>query len=130
ACKSATKGSPRRIAFGALRRFSVVALRLCDFADLLPALERRLIAFPKAQDKASCRLKIAHCKVDGFEFRHRAFSVAPMSALGQKQTSAHVRVTSALPPKADIRQRRLCANSRHAPTSALSPGADTVARES
>src|SRR6516225_10397029 len=26
----------------------------------------------------------------------------PMSALGQKQTSAHVRVMSALPPKADI----------------------------
>jgi hypothetical protein len=26
-----------------------------------------------------------------------------MSALGQKQTSAHARVTSALPPKADIR---------------------------
>jgi hypothetical protein len=28
-----------------------------------------------------------------------------MSALGQKQTSAHVRVMSALPPKADIRCR-------------------------
>ena len=27
-----------------------------------------------------------------------------MSALGQKQTSAHVRVMSALPPKADIDQ--------------------------
>jgi len=30
---------------------------------------------------------------------------SPMSALGQKQTSAHVRVMSALPPKADIRER-------------------------
>ena len=30
------------------------------------------------------------------------FSPARMSALGQKQTSAHVRVMSALPPKADI----------------------------
>jgi hypothetical protein len=29
----------------------------------------------------------------------------PMSALGQKQTSVRVRVMSALPPKADIRQR-------------------------
>jgi len=29
----------------------------------------------------------------------------PMSALGQKQTSAHVRVMSALPPRADIRCR-------------------------
>jgi len=28
-----------------------------------------------------------------------------MSALGQKQTSAHVRVMSALPPKADITER-------------------------
>jgi hypothetical protein len=28
-----------------------------------------------------------------------------MSALGQKQTSAHVRVMSALPPKADIVER-------------------------
>src|SRR5262249_43934968 len=30
----------------------------------------------------------------------------PMSALGQKQTSAHVRVMSALPPKADIDRAR------------------------
>ena len=29
-----------------------------------------------------------------------------MSALGQKQTSAHVRVMSALPPKADMRTQR------------------------
>jgi hypothetical protein len=29
-----------------------------------------------------------------------------MSALGQKQTSAHVRVMSALPPKADIAEHR------------------------
>jgi len=27
-------------------------LRRCDLADWPPALERRLIAFPKAQDKA------------------------------------------------------------------------------
>jgi hypothetical protein len=32
----------------------------------------------------------------------RAVKGCPMSALGQKQTSAHVRVMSALPPKADI----------------------------
>jgi hypothetical protein len=30
-----------------------------------------------------------------------------MSALGQKQTSEHIRVMSALPPKADIHQRNL-----------------------
>jgi hypothetical protein len=42
-----------RIAFGALRRFGVTALWRCDLARLPLALERRLIAFPKAQDKAS-----------------------------------------------------------------------------
>jgi hypothetical protein len=31
-------------------------------------------------------------------------SKAEMSALGQKQTSGHVRVMSALPPKADIEE--------------------------
>ena len=40
-----------------------------------------------------------------------------MSALGQKRTSAHVRVMSALPPKADIAGRdrdvRFCAKSAH-----------------
>jgi hypothetical protein len=34
-------------------RFCIAALRCRSFTDLLPALERRLIAFPKAQDKAS-----------------------------------------------------------------------------
>jgi hypothetical protein len=38
-----------------------------------------------------------------------------MSALGHKQTSAHVRMTSALPPKADIRERVL--DVRFGPTS-------------
>src|SRR5262249_49914458 len=37
---------------GALRRFDVTALGRRDLAGLPPALERRLIAFPKAQDKA------------------------------------------------------------------------------
>jgi hypothetical protein len=39
--------------FGALRRFCTPALRRRALADLLLARERRLIAFPKAQDKAS-----------------------------------------------------------------------------
>jgi len=37
---------------GALRRLGVIALWRCDLAGLPPALERRLIAFSKAQDKA------------------------------------------------------------------------------
>jgi hypothetical protein len=40
------------MAFDALRRLGVVVLRRCIFVDLPPVLERRLIAFPKAQDKA------------------------------------------------------------------------------
>jgi hypothetical protein len=34
-------------------RCSVVVLRRLGWIDLRPALERRFIAFPKAQDKAS-----------------------------------------------------------------------------
>jgi hypothetical protein len=45
--------------------FGVAALWRCDLAGLPPALERRLIAFPKAQDKASCRFKLAHWKRPG-----------------------------------------------------------------
>jgi hypothetical protein len=40
-----------------------------------------------------------------------------MSALGQKQTSAHVRSMSALPPKADITGRREDVGERGAQTS-------------
>jgi hypothetical protein len=46
-----------------------------------------------------------------------------MSALGQKQTLAHVRIMSALPPKADIALHRsecpLCAKSRQSATQHL-----------
>src|SRR6516164_1010523 len=61
----ATETPRLRIAFGALRCFSLVVLRRCNLADLPPALERRLIAFPKAQDKASCPFKLAHWKRPG-----------------------------------------------------------------
>ena len=46
-------------------------------------------------------------------------SLFPMSALGQKQTSEHNGIMSALPPKADIELRRemsaLCQKRTHAP---------------
>src|SRR5262249_5887270 len=45
--------------------FRVFALWLRALASLLLAPERRLIAFPKAQDKASCRFKLAHWKRPG-----------------------------------------------------------------
>jgi hypothetical protein len=40
------------LAFGAWRRFDVAVLRRRALPGSPPALERRLIAFPKAQDKA------------------------------------------------------------------------------
>jgi len=43
----------RRLAFGALRCFSIAVLRRCDLADLPPALERRRIALPEAQEYAN-----------------------------------------------------------------------------
>jgi hypothetical protein len=42
-----------------------------------------------------------------------------MSALGQKQTSAHVRVMSALPPKADM--DRACRDVRFVPKADVEP---------
>src|SRR6516165_6203892 len=42
---------------GALRRFCTTSLRCRAFVGSPPALERRLIAFPKAQDKALWRVK-------------------------------------------------------------------------
>ena len=51
-CFLTGSGEPRRRgAFGALRRFNV--LRRCVLAALPPALSRRLIASPEAQDRAS-----------------------------------------------------------------------------
>jgi hypothetical protein len=47
-----------------------------------------------------------------------------MSALGQKRTSTHVRVMSALPPKADIRQREL--NVRFVPKADICSAAITA----
>jgi hypothetical protein len=42
----------------------------------------------------------------GFRVKLRGSNFEPlMSALGQKQTSAYVRVMSALPPKADVAER-------------------------
>jgi hypothetical protein len=41
-----------RAVFGTLRRFTDPGLRPRGFADAPPALERRLIALPKAQDEA------------------------------------------------------------------------------
>jgi len=45
-----------------LRRSDFVVLRRCDLAGLPPALERRLIAFPKAQDKALQGVRLARWK--------------------------------------------------------------------
>jgi hypothetical protein len=61
---------------GALRRFGVTALWRCDLAGLPPALERRLIAFPKAQDKALQAVRLAHWKWQGCRFERVTQSLA------------------------------------------------------
>ena len=53
------EGLRRALTFGALARFSDAAFRRRALIGLPPALERRRIASPKAQDKALCRLKLA-----------------------------------------------------------------------
>ena len=55
--------------FCVLAALGAAALRLRALVGLLLALERRLIAFPKAQDKASCRFKLAHWKRPGAVLR-------------------------------------------------------------
>ena len=90
-----------RTAIGALRRFGVIVLRRCDLVDLPPALERRLIAFPEAQDKALQAVRLAHQKWQGCRFERVTQGLANVR-FGSKADihppSADVR----LPPKADI----------------------------
>jgi hypothetical protein len=52
-------GLRRPLTLGALERLSVVAFRRRAAIGLPPALERRRIASPKAQDKASYGVKLA-----------------------------------------------------------------------
>jgi len=49
--------------------------------------------------------KIITFAIENSGAEHTQTGRCPMSALGQKQTSAHVRVMSALPPKADMDQQ-------------------------
>src|SRR6516164_8472765 len=108
----ATEELRRCTDFDALRRLGVVVLRRCNFADLPPALERRLIAFPKAQDKASCRLKIAHWNVDGVSLAQVVKRPANVR-FGSKADITNLQPMSALPPIADVGTRPLCAKSGH-----------------
>src|SRR5215467_11765530 len=91
--------TPRlRVAFGALRCFAVDRLRPCS---LPPAPERRFIALPNVRTGIVAgqisALEVANPPL-GLGLQDRSL----MSALGQKRTLRHVRVRSALPPKADI----------------------------
>src|SRR5262249_52446537 len=67
---------------------------------------RRRIALPKAQDYADYGIITAGIcdRRNGVQwsFLRGNNPEDPMSALGQKRTSRHVRAMSALPPKADI----------------------------
>src|SRR6516162_6735510 len=51
--------------FGVLRRSGAAVLRGRVLTGSLAALERRFIASPEAQDKASCRFKLAHWERPG-----------------------------------------------------------------
>ena len=86
---------------GAPRRFTVAALWRRDLARSPPALERRLIAFPEAQDKALQAVRLAHQKWQGCRFERVTQGLANVR-FGSKADihppSADVR----LPPKADI----------------------------
>src|SRR6516165_8134037 len=88
-----------RTAFGASRRSGFVVLRRCDLADWPPALERRLIAFPEAQDKALQAVRLAHQKWQGCRFERVTQGLANVR-FGSKAD----RSMSALPPKADMDQ--------------------------
>src|SRR6516162_3471168 len=66
---------------------------------------RRRIACPEAQDYANNPdyiRDLSSAKWASEAWLHGRKLELRMSALGQKQTSAHIRVMSALPPKADI----------------------------
>src|SRR5262245_29516484 len=99
-----------RPAFGALRRVNV--LRRCVLAALPPALSRRRIASPEAQDKASYQLKVAHCKGGAPRGSHVRFgSKADMCSANEhvrftpnsdRESGHRQTVRSALPPKADM----------------------------
>src|SRR5215813_5560241 len=97
--------APRlRVAFG-VRCFTVADLRR-DLTCLSPVLERRRIA--RSRFRTTHRSGSIWLNGSGREWNlviygcHPSYSfrVTTMSALGQKQTSAHVRSMSALPPKA------------------------------
>ena len=70
----------------------------------------RRIALSKAEDCADLRLQLqqgfATGEMGSGVSLHGSNPAQLMSALGQKQTSAHVHGMSALPPKADINGKR------------------------
>jgi hypothetical protein len=83
--------------------FRVVALRLRALASLLLAMERRLIAFTKAQDYANdisdYSRDLRPAKWGSGVSLHGSKPEPLMSALGQKRTLGQVHVMSALPQK-------------------------------
>src|SRR6516225_9055990 len=95
-----------RKAFDAFRRFSVAALEGRAFTVLPPALERRRIAHPTAQNadfQSAITAGICGRRNGVWIKLHRTNSDPAMSALGHKRTLECILVMSALPPKADIR---------------------------
>src|SRR5258706_13921335 len=56
-CGSTAEGARSDVAFSALRRFGLNVLRRRVLTGSLPALERRFIASPEAQERTSYRIK-------------------------------------------------------------------------
>src|SRR5262249_25922774 len=89
----------------------VFALRLRALVSLLLALERRRIAHPKGLglrrfSKWDYSRDLRPVEWGSGGSLHGSNPEPLMSALGQKQTLAKARLMSALPPKADMVQRR------------------------
>jgi hypothetical protein len=101
------------VIFGALPRFRAAVLRRRVLTGSPPALERRLIASPEAQDKASCRLKIAYWKVDGFVSSGRSVNVRFGSKADMNRSNRDVRFTPKSGHWLAPAECLLCAKSGH-----------------
>jgi hypothetical protein len=90
---------------------------MAEPATTLMKSRRRIASPQKAPDHANCMHDYSRdlrpAKWGSGVSLHGSNPEPPMSALGQKQTSAHVGVMSALPPKADI--DRACRDIRFVP---------------
>jgi hypothetical protein len=87
-----------RLAFGVVPLLRAAAFGLCALGDLPPALDRRRIWRPSAQDKASWQ---GQSSTGGDGSSHLGW-VGPMSQMGHKRTFSEVCAMSGYRSEADI----------------------------